>query len=75
MIACLGETTGIEVLQKTLQLMKDSPEGSQILAERPRINSEAIDLNALGKLPNDTFGHAYKKFLDDNVSKKKKRNI
>ncbi|XP_055315723.1 uncharacterized protein LOC129575755 [Sitodiplosis mosellana] len=66
MIACLGETTGIEVLQKTLQLMKVSPEGSQILAERPRINSEIIDLNALGRLPTDTFGYAYKKFLDDN---------
>lgn len=69
MIACLGETTGIETLEKTLQSMKDSTEGNQILLERPRINSEMIDLDALGKLPNDTFGYAYKKFLDDNVSK------
>lgn len=68
MIACLGETTGIEALQKTLQLMKDSPEGSQILDERPRINSKTIDLDALGRQPSDTFGYAYKKFLDDNVS-------
>lgn len=68
MIACLGETTGTDALQKILQSMKDSPEGNQILLERPRINSEIIDLNALGKLPIDTFGYAYKKFLDDNVS-------
>lgn len=68
MIACLGETTGIETLQSILELMKDSPEGMQILMERPRINSGVIDLDALAQLPSDTFGYAYKKFLDDNVS-------
>lgn len=70
MIACLGETTGIETLQKTLQSMKDSTEGTKILLDRPRINSEIIDLDAIGRLPTDTFGYAYKKFLDDNVSEK-----
>lgn len=68
MIACLGETTGIDALQKTLDIMKNSTEGALILAERPRINSEIIDLDMLGRLPTDTFGYAYKKFLDDNVS-------
>lgn len=68
MIACLGETTGIETLQNILQMMKNSPEGIQILTDMPRINSKTIDLNALGELPDDTFGYAYKKFLDDNVS-------
>lgn len=68
MIACLGETTGIQTLQNILNVMKNSTEGSQILSDRPRINSNAIDLDALGKLPTDTFGYAYKKFLDDNVS-------
>lgn len=67
MIACLGETTGINALQSTLNVMKNSPEGMQILADKPRINSDAIDLDALGQLPPDTFGYAYKKFLDDNV--------
>lgn len=68
MIACLGETTGIETLQNILQMMKNSPEGSQILMQMPRINSKSIDLEALDKLPVDTFGYAYKKFLDENVS-------
>lgn len=68
MIACLGETTGTESLQNILQMMKISPEGAQILSERPRINSNDIDLNALSRLPTGTFGYAYKKFLDDNVS-------
>lgn len=68
MIACLGETTGLDTLQAILQAMKNSPEGIQILSDKPRINSKTIDLEALGKLPVDTFGYAYKKFLDDNVS-------
>lgn len=67
MIACLGETTGLDTLQTVLQVMKNSPEGLQILSDKPRINSKTIDLDALGKLPVDTFGYAYKKFLDDNV--------
>lgn len=67
MIACCGETTGLPALQWNLELMKSSDEGSRILAERPRINSKAIDLEALGKLPEDTYGYFYKKFLDDNV--------
>lgn len=67
MIACLGETTGLDTLQNILQVMKNSPEGVQILTDKPRINSKTIDLDALGQLPVDTFGYAYKKFLDDNV--------
>lgn len=68
MIACLGETTGIQSLQRTLSAMKESEEGRQILLEKPRINTIAIDIDALGCLPVDTFGFYYKKFLDDNVS-------
>lgn len=66
MIACLGETSGVDALRTILQTMKESTEGMEILSERPRINSRVIDLEALGRLPNDTFGYAYKKFLDDN---------
>lgn len=68
MIACLGETTGIKSLQRTLNTMKESREGTQILLEKPRINTKTIDIAALGCLPVDTFGFYYKKFLDDNVS-------
>lgn len=68
MIACLGETTGIETLQNVLQVMKNSSEGIQLLTDKPRISSKTIDLDALGRLPVDTFGYAYKKFLDVNVS-------
>lgn len=68
MIACLGETTGIDTLENLLKVMRSSDEGSLILKDLPRINSTTIDLEALGKLPPNTFGYAYKKFLDDNVN-------
>lgn len=68
MIACLGETTGTDALHRILHQMRSCDEGQRILKEKPRINSHDIDLESLGKLPQDTFGFHYKQFLDDNVS-------
>lgn len=68
MIACLGETTGVDALTKILNQMRSTEEGTRILLDRPRINSRAIDLDALKRLPEDTYGFAYRKFLDDNVN-------
>lgn len=68
MIACLGETTGIDTLENLLKIMRSSDEGLLILKDLPRINSKTIDLEALAKLPPNTFGYAYKKFLNDNVN-------
>lgn len=67
MIACFGETTGARALQRISEQMRSSEEGAKILTDKPRINSKSIDLDALGRLPPDSFGFAYKKFLDDNV--------
>uniref|UniRef100_A0A182N1R3 Ubiquinone biosynthesis protein COQ4 homolog, mitochondrial n=1 Tax=Anopheles dirus TaxID=7168 RepID=A0A182N1R3_9DIPT len=66
MIACLGETTGREALEKILFYMKNSDEGRQILAEKPRINTRTVDMAALGKLPETSFGYTYAKFMADN---------
>lgn len=68
MIAALGETTGVRALQKQYELMLTTQEGSLILKEKPRINTTTINLNYLRKLPDNTFGYIYVKFLDDNVS-------
>jgi ubiquinone biosynthesis protein COQ4 len=68
MIACLGETTGEEALEKVLHAMQQSSEGQQILKEKPRINTSTVNLNELKNLPVNTFGYHYYKFLDDNVS-------
>jgi len=66
MIACLGETTGEEALQKILQVMQASAEGQDILKEKPRINTKTVNLEELKNMSPDTFGHHYYKFLDDN---------
>lgn len=67
MIACLGETTGQNALTNILGTMKSNKEGCEILKQKPRINSREIDLNALSKLPETSFGYHYKQFLDINV--------
>ena len=68
MIAALGETTGVNALQKQLQLMIATEEGQMILSDKPRINTLNVDLHNLRKMSENTFGYAYVKFLDDNVS-------
>ncbi|XP_053674143.1 ubiquinone biosynthesis protein COQ4 homolog, mitochondrial [Anopheles nili] len=67
MIACLGETTGREALEKMQHCMRNSEEGQQILSEKPRINTGTVDMSALEKLPENTFGYTYAKFMADNV--------
>uniref|UniRef100_A0A182QJL2 Ubiquinone biosynthesis protein COQ4 homolog, mitochondrial n=1 Tax=Anopheles farauti TaxID=69004 RepID=A0A182QJL2_9DIPT len=66
MIACLGETTGREALERMLFAMKNSEEGQQILTEKPRINTRTVDMAALSKLPETSFGYTYAKFMADN---------
>ena len=68
MIACLGETTGESALIDQFQIMRGCEEGLRILDDRPRINSSTIDFEKLKRMPEDTFGYAYWKFLNDNVS-------
>lgn len=67
MIACLGETTGVQALENILQQMKSCEEGQRILQHKPRINTRTVDIERLRQLPENTFGRAYVKFLDDNV--------
>lgn len=69
MIAALGETTGERALQNILLTMKSSEEGQRILSHKPRINTRTINIERLRQLPDNTFGRAYVKFLDDNVRK------
>lgn len=64
MIACLGETTGVGALQNIHHQMRNSEEGRQILADKPRINTRTIDMESLRKLPENTFGFHYVSFLE-----------
>ncbi|XP_024876081.1 UDP-sugar transporter UST74c-like [Temnothorax curvispinosus] len=69
MIACLGETTGTNALVRCHQRMKDTSEGQRVLAQKPRVNTSAVDLAYLRDLPPGTVGRTYRDFLvDNNVS-------
>ena len=71
MIACLGETTGEETLQKVLQQMHEDVEGREILKHKPRINTKTVNFEELKNMPEESLGFHYWKFLEDNVSLKK----
>lgn len=66
MIACLGELTGERAAKYMKNKMESSPEGVQILNEKPRINSRIIDLEKLKTYPEGTLGKAYSNFLINN---------
>ena len=64
MVAALGETTAGPVLPRLLDHLLGSAEGRRILKERPRINTSTIDMEALARLPENTFGHTYVTWLE-----------
>lgn len=66
MVAVFGETTGHIALKRIHSKMLDDDEGQIILQEKPRISTKSVDIPALAKLPVDTLGFAYTKFLEDN---------
>jgi len=63
MVATFGETTGHFALKTMHAKMAADPVGRQILADKPRIRSSSVDVEYLSSLPENTFGHAYAKFL------------
>ncbi|KAJ7016941.1 coenzyme Q biosynthesis protein Coq4-domain-containing protein [Mycena alexandri] len=64
MVAALGETTAGPSLPRLRDVMLESPEGRQILKDRPRINSKTVDLDKLAEYPEGTFGRAYITWLE-----------
>src|SRR5260221_8704064 len=65
MVAAVGETTAAgPVLPRLLDHMLESEEGRRILKERPRINTNSIDMAALARLPENTFGRTYVTWLE-----------
>ncbi|XP_055809896.1 ubiquinone biosynthesis protein COQ4 homolog, mitochondrial isoform X2 [Solanum dulcamara] len=61
LIAALGETTGKPAFDRVLERMKKSPEGREILLERPRVISTKV--GHAWDLPDSTFGAAYARFM------------
>ncbi|KAF7289624.1 Ubiquinone biosynthesis protein COQ4, mitochondrial [Mycena chlorophos] len=64
MVAALGETTAGPALPRLRDIMLASPEGRQILKDRPRINSTTVDLDKLAKMTEGTFGREYTTWLE-----------
>jgi ubiquinone biosynthesis protein COQ4 len=64
MVAALGETTAGPALPRLRDHMLASEEGRRILKERPRVNSSTVDMAALARLPEGTFGKAYVTWLE-----------
>lgn len=46
--------------------MRSDDEANRILRDKPRINSVEVDLDYLSRLPTNTLGYQYVKFLNDN---------
>jgi len=65
-IAVFGEVTAEHALESIYESMLKDPEGAEVLREKPRINSQTIDLESLSKLPSHTFGKTYHDFLESN---------
>jgi ubiquinone biosynthesis protein COQ4 len=63
MVAALGETTAGPSLPRLRDIMLESAEGRQILKERPRVNSETVDMDRLAQFPEGSFGLAYYSWL------------
>ncbi|KAI0312100.1 ubiquinone biosynthesis protein COQ4 mitochondrial [Amylostereum chailletii] len=64
MVAAMGETTAGPAVPRMRDHMLDSAEGRRILKNRPRINTNTVDMNKLAHLPENTFGHTYVTWLE-----------
>ena len=64
MIAALGETTAGPSLPRLRDLMLESAEGRRILKDRPRVNSNTINMDRLAQYSEGTFGRAYVTWLE-----------
>lgn len=66
MIACLGEVTGGSAIKYMREKMLQTTEGSEILKEMPRINSETVSFEQLSNMPENTLGRVYAEFMKEN---------
>jgi ubiquinone biosynthesis protein COQ4 len=60
------EITGRPKYRRLLAEVMDSPEGRELLRDRPELRSDMVDYPALGRLPPDTLGARYVHHLESN---------
>ena len=56
----------LSVYETLVQRLKDSEDGRRMLAERPSLQGKALDLGALGRLPEGTLGREFARYFQDN---------
>lgn len=64
MVAALGETTAGSSLFRLRDVMLSEPEGRRILRDRPRVNSQTVNMAWLATLPENSFGRTYLRWLE-----------
>lgn len=62
-VAKVGDLSGTRALKSIRAKMIADKTGRQILEERPRINADGIFFDKLGKMPKNTLGYTYWKFM------------
>jgi ubiquinone biosynthesis protein COQ4 len=62
----LGITLNVRKLPQLVTRFVSEPSGLELLHERPSIDKRSVDFAHLRKLPADTLGGAYARFLEDN---------
>jgi ubiquinone biosynthesis protein COQ4 len=62
----VGDAVNAGAFARQWTLFERDPVGATILAERPAIDSQHVDLDALAKLPDGTLGREYARFIRDN---------
>lgn len=64
MIALLSELSSEPLLQRLRHDMLASPEGRQLLLERPEINTKTVDMDRLRAMEERSFGRAYTQWME-----------
>lgn len=65
MIAALGEATATPFFISRLRdIMLSDSTGRRVLRDKPRITSTTLDVKTLQKLPKNTLGHEYARWLE-----------
>lgn len=54
------------VYRAIIRNLKQSEDGSRLLAERPSLQGPDLDLSVLERLPEESFGHAFARYFRDN---------
>ena len=64
-VLVLGEVVNAGSIDRILARFEDDPDGRDLLARRPSIDSQSVDFAGLAALPDGTLGCEYARFLRD----------